>query len=48
MRRVYGNLEAGGMGTAAALREAQEWMRAQKEFGHPRHWAAWVLWGLPD
>jgi CHAT domain-containing protein len=38
---------SGGTGAAAALKKAQETHR-KKGYDHPRHWAAWVLWGLPD
>ncbi len=37
-----------GLSAAMALRRAQEYVRAQKEWRHPYYWAAWVLWGLPD
>ena len=37
-----------GMGTAAALRAAQEHVRSQEKWKHPYYWAAWVLWGLPS
>jgi tetratricopeptide (TPR) repeat protein len=36
------------LGTAAALRAAQEHVRAQERWKHPYFWAAWVLWGLAD
>jgi CHAT domain-containing protein len=36
------------MGTAAALRAAQEHVRSQERWKRPYYWAAWVLWGLPD
>ncbi len=35
------------LGAAAALREAQAYVRSQEQWKHPRFWAAWVLWGLP-
>jgi CHAT domain-containing protein len=38
----------GGTSAAAALRGAQEHVRARKRWRHPRYWAAWQLWGLPD
>ncbi|MHC5009780.1 MAG: CHAT domain-containing protein [Planctomycetota bacterium] len=38
----------GGMGVAAALRAAQDHVRSQERWAHPRYWAAWVLWGLPE
>ncbi|MCC7137531.1 MAG: CHAT domain-containing protein, partial [Planctomycetes bacterium] len=37
-----------GMGTAEALRAAQEHVRSQAKWKHPYYWAAWVLWGLPS
>ncbi len=39
---------AKGLGAAAALKEAQAFVAAQPKWKHPRYWAAWVLWGLPD
>ncbi|MCC7136961.1 MAG: tetratricopeptide repeat protein [Planctomycetes bacterium] len=39
---------AKGMGTAEALRAAQEHVRSQEKWKHPYYWAAWVLWGLPS
>jgi CHAT domain-containing protein len=33
---------------AEALRRAQEHVRSTEGWAHPRCWAAWVLWGLPD
>jgi CHAT domain-containing protein len=33
--------------TAAALRAAQEHVRAVPRWADPHYWAAWVLWGLP-
>ncbi len=37
-----------GLGAAAALKDAQAFVAAQPKWKHPRYWAAWVLWGLPD
>ncbi len=37
-----------GLATAAALRGAQQFVRAQEKWKDPRFWAAWMLWGLPD
>jgi tetratricopeptide (TPR) repeat protein len=37
-----------GLGAAAALRAAQEHVRAREQWKHPHYWAAWVLWGLGD
>jgi len=47
MSRFY---EAWKRGTPAAeaLRQAQDHVRARKEWAHPMYWAAWQLWGLPD
>ncbi len=43
--------EGKGLGAAAALKKAQEYIRDHPdhpEWKHPYYWAAWVLWGLPD
>ena len=37
-----------GLPAAEALRRAQEFVRGHKRWSHPRFWAAWVLWGLPE
>jgi len=37
-----------GLPAAEALRRAQEFVRGHKRWAHPRFWAAWVLWGLPE
>ncbi len=40
-----------GLGAAAALKQAQAYVRdhpEHPEWKHPYYWAAWVLWGLPD
>jgi CHAT domain-containing protein/Tfp pilus assembly protein PilF len=37
-----------GLPTAEALKQAQEFVKAQEKWKHPYYWAAWVLWGLPD
>jgi len=37
-----------GLGAAAALKKAQEFVRSHKKWERPHFWAAWVLWGLPD
>ena len=29
----------------AALSQAQQWMRTQKKWKHPAHWAGWQIWG---
>jgi CHAT domain-containing protein len=36
------------LGTADALRAAQESVRSRPAWKHPYYWAAWVLWGVPD
>jgi CHAT domain-containing protein len=36
------------LGTAAALRAAQEHVRSHEQWKHPCYWAAWVLWGPAD
>ncbi len=38
----------GGAGAARALKEAQEHVAAQEKWSHPKYWAAWQLWGLPE
>jgi CHAT domain-containing protein len=40
--------EGQGLGAAAALKEAQAFIRGQDKWKHPYYWAAWVLWGLPN
>lgn len=48
-RPAEGETEAPkGLPPAEALRRAQEHVRSQEKWRHPRFWAAWVLWGLPD
>ena len=37
-----------GIGAAAALKKAQEFVRGREKWKHPYYWAAWVLWGLPN
>ena len=37
-----------GLSAAAALQQAQAFVRSQEQWKHPYYWAAWVLWGLPD
>lgn len=34
-----------GVTPAEDLRATQAWMRAQKAWSHPSHWAGWQLWG---
>ena len=40
--------EGNGLPAAEALRKAQDFIRAQEEWADPKHWASWVLWGLPE
>ena len=40
--------ERGHAWVAEALRRAQSHVRSQEKWSHPRYWAAWVLWGLPN
>jgi CHAT domain-containing protein len=47
MTRFYERWKAGSP-TATALREAQESLRSEERWRHPRFWAPWVLWGLGD
>jgi len=47
MRAFYGRFRA-GTGAARALREAQAETAAKERWRHPRYWAGWVVWGLPD
>ena len=37
-----------GLSAAAALREAQAFVRGHEKWAHPYYWAAWVLWGRAD
>jgi len=39
---------AKGLPAATALKRAQEFVAAQRRWKHPKYWAAWQLWGLPD
>ena len=42
---------ASGIGAAAALQQAQAYVRdhpTHTEWKHPYYWAAWVLWGLAN
>ena len=47
MTRFYAAWKTGKPATAA-LAEAQASLRSQAEWAHPRFWAGWILWGLPD
>jgi tetratricopeptide (TPR) repeat protein len=46
MTEFYGQWRK--VGAAAALKAAQEHVRAQEKWRHPYYWAAWQLWGLPE
>lgn len=48
MTKFYERWNPNAVGAATALREAQIFIRSQGKWKHPRFWAAWVLWGLPD
>lgn len=52
MRELYARWNPGGTARgvplATALRQAQSVVRKQPKWRHPRYWAAWALWGLPD
>jgi CHAT domain-containing protein len=45
MRTFYREWRS-GVPTARALRRAQESVRSEERWSHPRFWAAWALWGL--
>jgi len=45
---LWNPAEGDGLDTAAALRDAQAFVRDHPKWRHPYYWAAWVLWGLPD
>ncbi|MDJ0523284.1 MAG: CHAT domain-containing tetratricopeptide repeat protein [Planctomycetota bacterium] len=47
MKKFY-ELWGGGLGVAEALRQAQTHVRAQERWAHPRYWAGWLVYGLPD
>jgi CHAT domain-containing protein len=47
MTKFYEVWKGGQVSAAAALRQAQEHVRAQAKWKHPYYWAAWVLWGTP-
>ncbi len=47
MKRFYAGSNA-GLPAARALREAQRFVATQEAWTHPKFWAAWTLWGLPD
>jgi CHAT domain-containing protein len=45
VERFYRNHLSGGLEPAAALREAQHWLRNQGGYDHPYHWAAFTYNG---
>jgi len=45
MKHFYGAWRGGKTSAAAALRAAQQSVRDQERWRHPRFWAGWVLWG---
>ena len=47
MVKFYELWKPGQTSTAAALKAAQAEVQ-KRGFKEARHWAAWVLWGLPD
>ncbi len=47
MTRFYAAWNA-GLPAVRALREAQQVVAAQEAWRHPKFWAAWSLWGLPE
>ncbi len=49
MKRMYAAWKP-GTPVAVALRTAQESIRTDQAhaWSHPRYWAPWVLWGLPE
>jgi len=48
MEEFYAAWKTGGVSTAEALRRAQAKVASTEGWEHPRYWAAWQLWGLPD
>jgi CHAT domain-containing protein len=46
--RLWNPKQGPGLPAAAALSKAQDFVRGHQKWKHPRHWAAWVLWGLPE
>jgi CHAT domain-containing protein len=48
MTRLHEARVKRGLGSAAALREAQVEALADPARSHPFHWAAFALWGLPE
>jgi CHAT domain-containing protein len=47
MKRFYAAMFTSGLSPAAALRLAQQSMRAEQRWRSPVHWAAFALYGLP-
>ncbi len=47
---LWGSEKPGGgtRNAAEALREAQVSVRTKPAWQHPRYWAHWILWGLPE
>ncbi len=49
MTRFHDAWREPGVSTARALRRAQDRVAALGPlWAHPKHWGAWVVWGLPD
>jgi len=40
--------EGEGLDAAAALKQAQDFVRGHEKWRHPYFWAPWVLWGLAE
>ena len=45
---LWNSKEGEGLPAAAALKQAQDFVKSHEKWKHPYYWAAWVLWGLPD
>lgn len=48
MTKFYDLWRGKGLRAPAALAGAQEFVRADERWRHPRFWAAWTLWGKGD
>ena len=48
LHELWNPKEGKGPRPAEALYEAQALVRSQEAWKHPRYWAGWVLYGLPD
>jgi CHAT domain-containing protein len=48
MTKFYELWRGKGLRASAALAGAQDFLRADERWRHPRHWAAWTLWGTGD